>query len=129
MPYYKTSNRDLPRFFWICIGLALLPISIGVTILLIRSSQLQITSDRGDTITIDTARKIKQVSNDSEYANKVLLAEIEDLKNKVNLIIERDRNTDPVLQSVATELELLQPVVKEVEKNNERLNEVIDSVE
>lgn len=126
MPYYKTPSKGIPRFFWICVGLALLQLSIGVTMLLVRSSQLQYQGLNGKTLTIDTARKIKQVSNNSEYANKVLLSEIKELKTKVDSIANSDRIGDPVIQAVATELEQLQPVANEVENYSNQLSVLVD---
>lgn len=126
MPYLSSRDR-LPRFFWICLGLALLPIGVGIGVLLVKSSNLQYQHDRVGTLNIDTARKIKQASNNTEYANKVLLSEIEELKRKVDLVVEGDRSDDPVIQSVATELQQLQPVVNEVERNNELLNEIVET--
>ena len=127
MPYRKYILNRIPSVFWLCLGLALLPIGIGLGTLLVKSSNLQLKSDRGMTMTIDTAYKIKRASNDSEYANKVLLTEINDLKSRINLIIETERPTDPVLQAVATELEQLQPVATEVETSSNRLSEIVDN--
>lgn len=127
MPYHKLSSNKLPNAFWVCLGIALLPIGAGIGILLFKSSNLQFESDRGYALTIDTASKIKRASNDSEYANKVLLAEINDLKSKIDLIVETDRPSDPVLQAVKSELEQLQPVVKEVENYSNKLSEIVDN--
>lgn len=119
----------IPPQFWLCLGLALLPIGFGIGTVLVKSSEVSLTNSNGETsITIDTAQKIKKASNNTEYANDKLATEIAQIKETLEFFINNDTTPDPVLQTVKKDLEELEPTVKEIERNNEELKEIVESV-
>ena len=121
--------NKIPKSFWTCFGISLLPISFGIGYILSQSSGVKLAqSPSGTSITIDTAKKIKKASNDAEYANKKLAEEIEQIKATLEFFINSDTTPDPVLQTVKDDIEKLQPVVNEIDRSNEELKEAVEVV-
>lgn len=119
--------NKIPKSFWTCLGISLLPVSFGIGYVLSQSSGVKYSnSDDGTSITIDTASRIKKASNDAEYANKKLAQEIAQIKTTLEFFIESDTTPDPVLQTVKEDIEKLQPVVNEIEKSNESVREAVE---
>ena len=121
--------NNIPKSFWTCLGISLLPLSIGIGYVLSQSSGVKYNNDSsGTSITIDTAKKIKKASNDTEYANKKLAREIEQIKDTLEFFINSDTTNDPVLRTVKDDIEKLQPVVDEIDRSNEELKEAVEVV-
>lgn len=122
--------NKIPRSFWTCLGVSLLPISFGIGYVLSQSSGVKYSNnDGGTSITIDTAKKIKKASNDTEYANKKLAQEIEQALATLEFFLNSNTTPDPVLQTVKDDIEKLQPVVNEIDRSNEELKEAVEKVE
>lgn len=118
--------NKIPKSFWTCLGLSLLPISFGIGYVLSQSSGVEYSNnDAGTSITIDTASRIKKASNDTEYANKKLATEIEQIKTTLEFFINNSPTSDPILKTVKNDIEQLEPVVKEIDRSNEELKEAV----
>lgn len=121
--------NKIPKTFWACLGISLLPVSFGVGYIISQSSGVEYTrGNDGTSITIDTASKIKKASNDTEYANEVLKTKINAIEETLEFLIVNDTTPDPVLQTIKKDIEELEPVVKEIDRSNEELQEVAEEV-
>lgn len=121
--------NKIPKTFWACLGLSLLPVSFGIGFILSQSSEVEYTRDNeGTSITIDTAKKIKKASNDTEYANEVLRQKLNAIEETLEFLIKSDTTPDPVLETIKKDIEELEPVVKEIDRSNEELQEVAEEV-
>ena len=119
--------NKIPKTFWACLGISLLPVSFGVGYIISQSSGVKYTrGNDGTSITIDTASKIKKASNDTEYANKKLTQEIEQIKETLDFFITNNTTDDPILQTIKDDIEELEPVVKEIDRSNSQLQEVVE---
>lgn len=117
----------IPSYFWICLGIGFVPIGLGIGIALSRSSGVSVQSDTLKTsIAISTAKKIEESQNNTEYANEKLAQEIAQIKETLEFFINNDTTPDPILQTVKKDIEQLEPTIKEIERNNEKLKEVVE---
>lgn len=122
MPYEYNS---IPKSFWYFIGIAVVPIGIGIGALLLKTSQLEYTNKEGEILSIESKKDIKQASNNTQYANKVLLERITSLENTIDYFVKSQPVPDPTLQIIQQNVEQITPVIEELEKSNEELQEAV----
>ena len=122
MPY---KYHSIPKSFWVFLGIALLPVGYGIGALLIFSSELQYTNNRGDTLSIESTEKIRRASNDTEYANKVLAQKISSLENTLDFFLKNQTDRDPTLEIIQENVEQIAPIIEEIEKSNLELQEAL----
>ena len=107
-------------------GIALLPVGYGIGALLVKTSQLEYTNNKGDTLSIESTEKIRRASNDTEYANKVLAEKISSLENTINYFLENQNQRDPTLEIIQENVEQIAPVIEEIDKSNLQLQEAVN---
>lgn len=101
------------------IGFSLVCAAAGVII--IRSSNFTYV-DKDTQINLSSDR-VKQISNNTEYANNQLLEKIESLEIEINQL--QGEEVKPLKEKV----EELRPVAKEIAKSNQELKEELSEVE
>jgi hypothetical protein len=125
MPY---KYHNIPKSFWVFLGIALLPVGYGLGSLLLKTSELQFTNNRGDTLSIESTAKIRRATNDTEYANKVLAQKILTLENQIDFFLKNQQRRDPTLEIIQENVEAIAPVIEEIEKSNQELQEAVSEV-
>jgi TolA-binding protein len=110
----------IPEKSWIilayCLGIGFCFLCAAAGIIIVRSSNITY-SDRDTQINLSSDR-VKEISNDVEYANNQLEQKLQELEEQV------DRLQREEAQPLAEAIKQLKPVAKEIEKSNEELKEI-----
>ena len=96
------------------------PIGFGVASLLARSSSLSYES--GDTKI--NVGQVKKISNNTEYANKILKDKISRLEQEINSLKQFDNN--PQIEKVNRAFTSLKPTATQAIESSEELTELIE---
>lgn len=122
--YLVKFLQELPTKFWVVTGIVttsfVLPIGIGVSSVLIKSSSLNV--EKGD-IKINI-NAVKKVANDNIYANRILEQRIKILEQEINNLTEYSNS--PFSSRVESAFEELKPTVNESVQSSEKLQELIE---
>ena len=114
----------LSEKFWVIIAISagcfMTPIGFGVASLLVRSSSLSYES--GDTKI--NVGQVKKISNNTEYANKILKDKISRLEQEINSLKQFDNN--PQIEKVNRAFTSLKPTATQAIESSEELTELIE---
>ncbi len=114
----------LSEKFWVIVAISMgcfiTPIGFGVASLLVRSSSLSYES--GDTKI--NVGQVKKISNNTEYANKVLKDKISRLEQEINSLKQLDDN--PQIEKVNRAFSELKPTANQAIESSEELTELIE---
>ena len=102
-------------------GISLVILSGSVGLVVIRASNLSYSNGKTN-INID-AKKVKAASNNTEYTVNVLEEKIKTLNQKIE---QFEGSNNPEVREVVESVREIEPVVQELERNNEQLIQAVE---
>ncbi len=124
MDLLKIAAKNIPKGFYNRAGLGLTILSVGLSIALIKSSNVSF-SDGDRTLQLESRQKIQVISNDAEHAINALETKVHYLENDIEWL--KAEFQDPMFQKA---LELIDETIqREIEPNIKILEEVSQDLE